>query len=251
MKFKKGYLACIGFLFLFSWVNQSNAYTAQEIVDSVIDELDNVADYQATVDADFSIAVIDDMSGGTIKWKRNSGTWKTSILGGSPYTYNKSICDGTGYNIYDNSSDPNSFYYVSVSGQAPFIRGQTAADMFNMEKILGVETWSRDNDTVTVNNVSCYHVYTSKSSDNYEVWIDEATRTKVIRSKWIAGGDDPHSWVLDYSDYTDVENTAQFPGTIVATRYDDSAEEYSITWTFSDININESLADSIFQIQTP
>ncbi|MFA5863961.1 MAG: hypothetical protein WC975_04660 [Phycisphaerae bacterium] len=251
MKFKKGYFACIGFLFLFSWVNQSNAYTAQEIVNSVIDELDNVADYQATVDADFSPAVIDDMTGGTIKWKRNSGTWKTKILGGSPYTYNKSICNGTGYNIYDNASDPNAFYYITVSAYAPIIRGQTAADMFNMEQILAAETWSKDNDTVTVNNVSCYRVYTSKESDNYEVWIDEATRTKVIRSKWIDGGDGPVTWILDYSDYTNVENTAQLPGTIFATLYVGATEQYSITWTISDIDINESLSDSIFVIDEP
>lgn len=219
------------------------ALTAQEIVDSVIDELDNVTDYEATVAIDFDDEERDDMSGGTLQWKRSSGTWKTKSVDGSPYTW-MYISDGTWWNAGDTEVE---LTHIADKADGDFaLRYRNGSDMFNMENILDNETWTKASGTETVNSVSCYKVYTTKSDTNYEVWIDESTTKKVIRVK-ATDSDDDLQWQLDYSDYSDVESTAQLPATIVTKYYLDDTLEMTATYTFSSIDINEGLADSVFE----
>jgi outer membrane lipoprotein-sorting protein len=221
--------------------------TAQEIADSVIDELNNVSDYTASLEVDYDDEGINDMTDGCLQWKRNSGAWKTKNVDGSPYTCTWK-CDGTVWNALD-SSAPNDLYVMSKEAGDKYLRYRSAGDMFNMENILAAESWSKDANTETVNGVSCYRLYTSKSNTNYEVWIDEATATKVIRVKATDEDDDLH-WRLDYSDYSDIEGTAELPATIVTTFYFGGDPELTVTYSFTDIDINEGLDDSIFECET-
>ena len=222
----------------------AEAATAQEIVDSVIDELNNVSDYTATLAADYDNSELDDMTGGSLQWKRNSTTWKTKIVSGSPYTCTYK-CDGTVWNMLD-SDDPVGTTVVAAKAHGDtYTRFNFAFDMFNMENILDNETWTKDDNTATVNSVVCYRVYTTKDDTNYEVWIDEATMKKVIRVK-ATDEDDDLEWQLDYSNYSNVENTAQLAGTIVTKHYANDTLGLTTTYTFSSVNINEGLANSIF-----
>lgn len=223
------------------------ALTAQEIADSVIDELDNVSDYTASVDVDYDDEDIDDMTDGSLQWKRSSGTWKTTNVDGSPYTCTY-VCDGSVWNMTDSNDQDEGTWILSKADGDLCLRYRSAGDMFNMENILKDETWSKDASTETVNSVSCYRLYTTKSDTNYEVWIDEATTTKVIRVK-VTDFDDDLQWQLDYSDYSDVESTAQLPATIVTKWYEDDNLELTVTYSFSDVDINEGLSDSIFECE--
>lgn len=220
----------------------ANAQTAQEIADSVIDELDNVTDYTATVDIDYDDEDIDDMTDGSLQWKRNSGTWMTKIVDGTPYT-RTNVCNGIVWNGTIDGDD-RIFVLTKTDGDEG-LRHASGGDMFNMESILDNETWSKDPNTDTINSVSCYRIYTTKGSNNYEVWVDVATMTKVIRVKATDGNDDLQ-WQLDYSDYSDVESTAMLPATIVTKHYINDVLVLTATYSFADIDINEGLLDSIF-----
>jgi len=222
------------------------ALTAQEIADSVIDELDNVSDYTATVDVDYDDVDYDDMTDGTLQLKRNGGTWKTRNVDGTPNTCTV-ICDGTVWNRTD-TEEPNAVTLATKADGDSAVRYLSAGDLFNMENVLTSETWSKDAGTETVNSVSCYRLYTTKDDTNFEVWIDVSTVTKVIRVK-VTDLDDDLRWRLDYSDYSDVENTAQLPATIVTTLYDDDTPTLTVTYSLSDIDINEGLSDTLFECQ--
>ena len=221
--------------------------TAQEIADSVIAELDNVSDYTATLDVDYDDEGIDDMTDGSLQWKRNSGTWKTKKVDGTPYT-RTGVCDGSVWNMTDSEDEDEGAWIVSKADGDMWLRYRSAGDLFNMENVLDSESWSKDEGTETVNSVSCYRLYTSKGDTNYEVWIDEATATKAIRVR-VTDADDNLQWQLDYSDYSDVESTAQLPATIVAKWYEDESVELTVTYSFSDVDINEGLSDSIFDCE--
>jgi hypothetical protein len=72
--------------------------------------------------------------------------------------------------------------------------------------------------------------------------------TKVIRVK-TTDQDDDLLWQLDYSDYSDIESTAQLPGTIVTQFYYQETVTFAATYTFSDIDINEGLSDDLFECE--
>lgn len=219
-------------------------YRAQEIVDSVVDELDNVTDYSATVFNGVNIPIIRDMLGGRLQWKRNSGNWKCKMEEGKPYSAIH-ITDGLSWKCIDNKSNVD-YYSNAVYGH--YIRSTYGTDMFNMENILSNETWAKDPSTVTINSVLCYRVYTTKENENYEVWIDEATRTKVIR---VTATDeiDQLLWQLEYGDYSDVEDTAWLPGKVVTKRYlEDMTVQFVSTYRFSNVDINSGLSDAIFAV---
>lgn len=220
------------------------ALTAQEIADSVIDELNNVSDYTATVDIDYDRALISDMSGGSLQWKRSSGNWKTKMVMGSPYNGEVRTDGTTGFNVWDKNGE---LYYFTLSNGEDWVRANWGTDMFNMERILDAETWTKDANTHTISSVTCYRIYTS----DYEVYIDEATVKKVIRVK-AYDTSSKIDYQLDYSDYSNVESTAQLPGTIEVKKYNDPEELFwTATNTFSDVNINEGLSDSLFSIKSP
>lgn len=224
--------------------SESKAYRAQGIVSSVIDELDNVTDYSATVSSGIDIAIIRDMLAGRLQWKRSSGNWKCKVVEGMPYSAIH-ITDGVSWKHRDNKGRVE---YYSNDTYGPYIRSAYGTDMFNMENILSSETWAKDPGAVTIDGVSCYRVYTTKENSNYEVWIDEATRTKVIR---VTATDaiDQLQWQMDYGDYSNVENTAQLPGKIVAKRYrEDMTIGFACTYRFSNVDINSGLPDSIFAV---
>ncbi len=219
-------------------------YRAQEIVDSVVDELDNVTDYSATVFNGVNIPLIRDMLAGRLQWKRASGNWKSKMQEGMPYS-KIHITDGVSWKCIDEKGNVD-YYSNAVYGS--YIRSAYGTDMFNMENILSNETWAKDPSTVTINGVLCYRVYTTKENENYEVWIDEATRTKVIR---VTATDeiDQLLWQLDYGDYSDVENTAWLPGKVVAKRYlEDMTVQFVSTYRFSNVDINSGLSDAIFAV---
>jgi outer membrane lipoprotein-sorting protein len=248
---KLGFSTCVVLALMLCMVaTKAHAITAQEIVDSVIDNLNNVTDYQAGVDVDFDNPNIDDMTDGSLQWKRSSGTWKTKMVEGSPYTLTH-ISNGSGWNIIDSEEDEGTYEYISQGGYEQIVRYRFGTDMFNMENILDDESWTKADSTETVNSVECYKVYTTKDANDYEVWVDTATVKKVIRTKATDEFGDIQ-WQLDYSDYSNVESTAQLPATIVTKRYDpNEAVWLTSTYSFSDININENLSDSIFNINTP
>ncbi len=248
---KRGLLALAVAALLCLGTSPAWALTAQEIADSVIDELDNVNDYTASVDADFSDATIDDMTDGSFQWKRATGEkFKVKMSQGSPYT-EVHTTDASNWN-FDNGLTGESMEveYWSYADGLVRIRFDSGADLFSAERILDDETWTKAASTETVNSVSCYKLYTTKDDSNYEVWIDEATVTKVIRVK-ATNADDVLEWQLDYSDYSDVEATAQLPATITAKAYDDDGT--TVLWTvahsFDSVDINEGLADSIFELE--
>ena len=219
-------------------------YSAQEIVDSVVDELDNVTDYSATVFNGINIPIIRDMLAGRLQWKRASGNWKGKMQEGMPYS-KIHITDGVSWKCINNKGNVD-YYSNAIYGS--YIRSAYGTDMFNMENILSNETWAKDPSTVTINGVLCYRVYTTKENENYEVWIDEATRTKVIR---VTATDeiDQLLWQLDYGDYSDVENTAWLPGKVVTKRYlEDMTVQFVSTYRFSNIDINSGLSDAIFAV---
>lgn len=220
------------------------ALTAQEIADSVIDELNNVSDYTATVDIDYDDAETRDMSGGSVQWKRSSGYGKAKVVLGSPYSGEVRTDGTTGFNIWDKNGD---LVYIPLSNGMEWVRANWGTDMFNMETILDAETWTKDANTHTINSVTCYRIYTS----DYEVYIDEGTVKKVIRVKAYDTSSNI-DYQLDYSDYSNVENTAQLPGTIEVKSYNDQAGlVLTTTYTVSDVNINEGLSDSLFSIKSP
>ncbi len=220
------------------------ALTAQEIADSVIDELDNVTDYTASVDVDWDDAGTSDMSDGCLQWKRNSGLWMSKMVMGPPYAGEVRTDGSTGFNVWDRY---NQLSYCSVSEGEEFVRSYWGVDMFNMERILAQESWSKDSGTETVNSVTCYRLY----STDYEVWIDTATVTRVIRVKAYDSSANL-DYQLDYSDYSDVESTAQLPATIYVQKYDDEEElECAGTYCLSDVDINEGLNASLFDIESP
>ncbi|MCX5769220.1 MAG: DUF4292 domain-containing protein [Candidatus Hydrogenedentes bacterium] len=221
------------------------ALTAQEIVNSVIDELNNVNDYTASVDVDFA-TTFSDMTDGTIQWKRSGSTFKQKMVQGSPYdrTY---VTDGSNWNI---EVENDKTLYMPLADGLTYVRFNSAADLFNMERVLGTETWTKDASTYTVNSVSCYRIYTTKANTNYQVWIDVATVKKVIKVK---ATDESNNlqWELDYNSYSSVESTAQLPAQIVTKAYEDGGVILTATYDFSSVNINESLSDSIFSISAP
>lgn len=247
---KSGFCTCVVLALMLCMVTtNAHAITAQEIVDSVIDELDNVTDYSAGVDIDYSDPNVDDMTDGSLQWKRSSGSWKSKMVNGSPYemTY---ISNGSGWNIIHADGGDN-FWYFSQGDYEDVIRYHAGTDMFNMENILNEESWTKAAPNETVNGVECYKVYTTKDDSNYSVWIDTATVEKVIRAEATDENDDLQ-WQLNYSDYSDVESTAQLPATIVTKRYDWNEVLWSTsTYTFDSINLNEGLSDSIFDIIVP
>lgn len=227
-------------------VSDALAVTAQDIVDSVIDNLDNVNDYQASVDIDHDNVSLNDMTGGSFKWKRNSGSWKIKMVMGTPYSGNITS-DGSAWNVTNKDDD---LMWFSLSEGKNGVRDYYGSDMFNMENILDDETWTKAGSTETVNSVECYKIYTTNGSSNYEVWVDTATMDKVIRVKATCESDDLQ-WQLDYSDYSDVEGTAQLPATIVVKYYRDETLYLTSTYDFSSIDINANLSGSLFTIEYP
>jgi outer membrane lipoprotein-sorting protein len=222
---------------------RASALTAQEIADSVIDELNNVTDYQAAVDIDYSDPDANDMSDGALSWLRNSGNWMTKMVMGSPYT-GYITTDGTnGYNTLDRN---NNLIFATMANGDTWVKENFGSHLLNMERVLCSESWSKDPDTHTVNGTECYRLY----SNDYEVWIDTATVKKVIRTKMYDSGDNL-LWQVDYSNYINVENTAQLPGTVEVQRYDGGVYADTATYTFSDVDINEGLSTSIFAILHP
>lgn len=250
---KLGFCTCVVLaLMLCMATTKAHAMTAQEIVDSVIDELGNVTDYQASIDIDFSDPNRDrsDTTDGSLQWKRSSGNWKSKMVDGSPYTRTY-ISNGSGWNIIDSEEDEGTYDYLSQEDYEKVIRYHYGTGMFNMENILNDETWTKADPNETVNSVECYKVYTTKDDSNYEVWIDTATVKKVIRVE-ATDEVDYLQWQLNYSDYSTVESTAWLPATIVTKRYDpNEAVWLTSTYSFSDIDINEGLSDSIFDITVP
>ena len=220
------------------------ALTAQEIGDAVIDELDNATDYEATVAVDYDDPEVSDMSGGTLKWKRNSGTWMTKFVLGSPYS-GEIKTDGTnGYNI---TEADGTLWWVTIANGEDYVRADYGTDMVNMERILAAETWSKASGTETVNSIECYKIY----CDDYEVWVDTATVKKVIRVK-AYDSSSRIDYQLDYDDYSEVENTAQIPSTVVIKQYDDDETEVGeATYAFSSIDINENISDTEFEASYP
>lgn len=233
-------LALLSMLGIYS--SQTQAVTAQDIADAVIDELDAVSDYTATVDIDYNDVSLSDMTGGSLQWKRNSGSWKVKMVMGSPYSGNITT-DGVGYNVTDVN---DTLHWASLSNGKTFVRDNYGVDMFNMENILSDETWTRDANE-TVNSIECYKIYTTKSDSNYEVWVDIATMERIIRVE-ATDGNDNSQWQLDYSSYSLIENTAQLPATITTKYYGNGLIS---THSLSSININENLSDSIFSIESP
>ncbi len=230
-------------LMLFVCTSQVQAVTAQEIVDSVIDELDNASDYQATVDVDFDDVSRNDMSDGEVKIKRTGSHPKVRFEDGSPYTWNY-ITDGTtGYNYVISGTT----YYHTMSQGDNWIRDNHGSDLCDMEYFLGTESWTKAASTDSINSTECYKVYTTKGHSNYEVWIDTYSMEKVIRVRTTDENDDLQ-WQVDYSQYTDVENTAQLPARIVIRHYDNETEDYKATCDFSSIDINGNISDSYFTV---
>lgn len=238
----KFYVLAMSALTLVLCTTPVQAHTAQQIVDSVIDELDNVSDYTPSVDVDYDDASIDDMTDGSLQWKRNSQTWKSKMVAGSPYsdTY---VTDGDAWNIHKGSGYT---YYFEKDDYDPMIRVRFGTDMFNMENILDTESWSVAGSTEYINNVECYMLYTG-GPDTYNVWIDYQTTTQVIRVKSYVLYD-TLQWQLDYSSYSNVENTAQLPAEIVTKRYFSGQLHLTSTYSFSEIDINEGLSNSIFDL---
>lgn len=230
-------------LMLFVGTSQVQAVTAQEIVDSVIDELDNASDYKATADVDFDDVSWDDMSDGDVKMKRRNGHPKVRFVDGSPYTWTYRTNGTTGYNYVISGTT----YYHTMSQGDNWIRDNHGSDLFDMEYFLDTESWTKADSNETINSIECYKVYTTKDDSNYEVWIDTATMEKVIRVRTTDENDDLQ-WQVDYSQYSDVENTAQLPARIVIRHYDNETEDYKATCDFSSIDINSNISDSYFTV---
>lgn len=248
MKKKLLCVALTSFVVLFSLcASPVQAYTASQIIDSVLDDMNNVNDYSASLDCEIDLTYVDDMTDGSIQWKRSGTTKKTNLISGAPYEQIVKS-DGTGWNEIYPSSEETAYYTNAVYKN--ILHGNYGHDMFFMEDILSDEVWSLDQNTATINGIDCYRLYTAKDDNNYEVWIDSNSRTMVIRTK-CTDNNDNLMFQFDYTDYSNVENTAYLPATIVVKRYY-SDSLYSIcNYTLSDIDINESISDSIFTIFTP
>jgi hypothetical protein len=170
------------------------ALTAQEIVDSVVDNLDNVSDYEASCDIDYDDAGVSDSTDNAFQWKRSGSVFMSKTVLGSPYNGEIRTDGTTGYNIWD--IDDYLSYATIANGDA-WVREAFGTDLLNMEKILSEESWTKDGNTYSVNSVQCYRLYNS----SYEVWIDVSTVTKVIRTKAYDGGA-KLDYQVDYSDYS-------------------------------------------------
>lgn len=226
----------------------SSALTAQEIAGSVIEELNNVSDYQADVDVSYDDVAIADMTGGSLMYKRATGSVPMiNFEMGSGYRGHL-VSDGTGWNVLGSNSDYE--YHTEQSDGLNFVRKYFGTDMFNMEAILATETWTKATSAETVNSVTCYKLYTTKGSVNYEVWIDTGTVKKIIRVK-ATDMNDALQWQLDYSSYGLVEGTAQLPSVVIAKRFENSTQLFEATYTFANIDINAGLSDNVFAIWEP
>ncbi|MBN1980076.1 MAG: hypothetical protein JW795_00985 [Chitinivibrionales bacterium] len=230
-----------------SALNMSNAqaYTAQEIVNSVVDELDNVNDCSASIDVDYDDPEVYDMTDGTLQWKIGSGVQMSKMVLGTPYSGTFTV-NGEGMNILDKY---DKLHYYNLEATKTTLRYRYGTDLFNVIEILEDETWTKDPTTDTINDIECYKVYTTKNDSNYEVWIDTSSMKKVIRVKTTDYDNDLH-WQVDYDDYSNVESTAQLPATVVMKLYYAGNIVMSMTYTFSDIDINEGLSSSIFNVTT-
>jgi hypothetical protein len=240
------YFTCAALaLVLFVGTSQVQAVTAQQIVDSVIDELDNASDYQGTVDIDWEDVSRDDMSGGDLKMKRTDSRPKFRFIDGTNYTWTHRTDGSTGYNYVISEVT----YYHTLSQGISWYRDNEGSDLWDMEYFLGTESWTKADSNDTINSIECYKVYTTKDDSNYEVWIDTANMEKVIRVK-ATDENDSLQWQIDYSDYLDVESTALLPTTILMIHYDETETENArATCSFSDIDINESISDSYFTVE--
>jgi hypothetical protein len=225
------------------------ALTAQQIADNVVAELDNVSDYTASYDLEFADVAWEDETGGSIRWKRTvSGEWKHKILQGSPEdTTFKG--DGSGkWNILDPDFPAGTVYQYAGAARAVLnqLDSQLAVRMWYMEDILDDNSWTPTTPaTETVNSVSCYKIL----SGDYKVWVDVATTEKVIRAERYVGS--TIKWRVDYTNYSDVESTAQLPATIRLEEFVSGVSDWVATYTLSSIDINASTADSVFTINTP
>ena len=246
-RFGFGLMAAAGVVLLSS--TSAMAYTASEIVATAVDNLDNISDYSASVDAANDTTQVTEMSGATLQWKRASGLQKMYVATGTPFTA-IIVTDGTAWNTWDTTSQYSrseyQLYYASDSGMTESTHGQVAWDFFDTLAVLSNHTWSLDDNTYTVNSVECYRLYCT----GYEVWIDTATRTKVVRLKEY----DASSvllWQMDYSDYSNVQSIAQVPATIKTSKYDGGVLQWTADYSFTDITLNQSLSDNVFAVTGP
>ncbi len=225
-------------------VDISFAYTAQEIIDSAVDEMNDVTDYTADADMDCSDTTIADQTGCSIQWKRASD-WKMKYVEGTPGT-RAFWTDGTNkWNLTDSAESFDYVYYNATSGFGLHVHDKGATYLLSPERAIDSETgWTKQESTETINTVECYKIYT----DDYVVWIDVSTRTKVmkVQEKDTSGN---LVWSIEYEDYSSIEGV-QLPQTITADRYSGGSVDYTLTYDISSIDINETLSDSIFSIDT-
>lgn len=109
-------------------------------------------------------------------------------------------------------------------------------EMGNHNALIDDNTWSLDPNTHTIGGISAYRIY----STDYDMYVDVSTKTKVLKIDYNTGSETEY---VEYSDYSYLESTAYVPATTTHV-YDTSTSLFEM----SSININESLADSLFEV---
>lgn len=219
----------------FGWAmaSQAGAVTVGDIT-SALD-----ANYSAISDisADFTIEsdVNDhDVTEGWCKAKQ-AGSSKFRVNVSSPGTLDI-YCDGT--NVSDMGYEYSKENWVSWDMHGFLSRPFREGDIV---WILDHEQFTLLGGTVAINGVTCYRI----SSTNYIVYVDSSEYAKVMRIERKVSGNVVRRYTFD--DYSFVEDTAWVAATCVGTDAPGDNTE-TVTVQFSNININEDLDDSYFQL---
>jgi outer membrane lipoprotein-sorting protein len=225
-------------------IHGNNEIGSQHIVDRILTNYAKIRDFEASVDVDVDNLHVKDMTEACLMWKQDSpGVLKMLYAFGSPY---KALFKSDG-RMWSIDGARGEHLVLTKEGFVSLARELNGADMFHMADILRNEEWSVETRMAAVNNVKCHRLYTQKNKNNYTVWADASTMTKVLRVK-ATDSKDQLQWQLDYCDFCLIDDKAWFPHVIKTRRYENGSVKLCSTYCFSNVVVNRGLPDSVFKI---
>jgi hypothetical protein len=209
----------------------AGAQTAESIKASVKANSNAVADLTATASVTFQDPA--QYVGEDTIWQSNWSSATYRVKAGDKFRVDGSGTDArqvrcNGVTKWASTNGGSTF-----PGSRDFVRNDFYK-LLDPAWLMDNNAWSLAAGTFTVEGVQTYKL----TSTNFTVWVDTATSSKVIRTQSSSTGN-----YAVFSGYSYAEGTAYVPSTIAH----HSGASASMTISLSNININEALADSLFQ----
>jgi outer membrane lipoprotein-sorting protein len=223
-------LACVFFLFS---VTAARADILSDISTNVKKNTAAVIDMSATLD---------------VRYTNGAKGWDDFVGAAFKRKGRMFLIEGAGTDPRKIRTDGKSFWNMDCGGPVgtwtviPYHIWQEMStdsfeDMCDINTLLDANHWALDSEKHQINGISCYKL----SAGKYLLYVDVATKTKVIRVEYSGGYYSNQS--ADFSDYRYLKSTAYVAGGIKYV-YGAVVTEFSL----SDISINDNLADSLFEV---